>query len=97
MGARTDQIEQHIGLKRAELGSDLQALETRMKRVTDWRYQFARHPFAILLGAFGGGALIGTLSRQPKRSIARSVIQSPAAWKIAARILTALVFSRRRA
>jgi len=45
---------------RAELGSNLQELEAKVKGVTNWRRQFDKSPFAMIGVAFGGGILLAT-------------------------------------
>jgi hypothetical protein len=58
----TDEIEAHLERKRAELRSNLEELEQRVKSVTDWRRQFRKNPAISLLLAFGGGFLIASLT-----------------------------------
>src|SRR5579871_360192 len=61
MGEKSSQIEQHIEDTRAELGSNLQELEHKVKSATDWRQQFQKNPLTMLGVAFGGGVLISTV------------------------------------
>lgn len=59
MGEKSSQITREIENTRAELGSNLQELERKVKRMTDWRQQFEKSPFAMIGMAFGGGLLLG--------------------------------------
>lgn len=61
MGQTTDQIATDIHQKRADLQSNLEELENRMKAVTDWREQFRRHPGALISAAVVGGMLLSSL------------------------------------
>lgn len=61
MGQATNQIEAHIDSKRAELGSNLEALEQRVRDATDWKRQYRQHPMPILGFAFGGGLLLASI------------------------------------
>jgi Protein of unknown function (DUF3618) len=59
MDENSSQITREIENTRAELGSNLQELERRVKGMTDWRQQFAKSPVAMIGLAFGGGILLG--------------------------------------
>ena len=61
MGEKSDEIAREIEERRAELGSNLQDLEQKVKGVTDWRQQFQKRPFAMLGLAFGGGLLLSRM------------------------------------
>jgi DNA repair exonuclease SbcCD ATPase subunit len=61
MGERADAIEREIEQERAELGRNLEELETRVKEAADWRVQFERHSGAMMALAFGGGLLLAAL------------------------------------
>ena len=61
MGEATRQIEAHIEDTRADLGSNLQELEQKVKAVTDWRQYFERSPLQLLGVAFFGGILLAKL------------------------------------
>src|SRR5262245_19137352 len=61
MDERSDQILEHIESQRNQLGENLNELETRVRRTTDWRAQFDRNPMLMLSAALGGGLLIGAL------------------------------------
>jgi hypothetical protein len=69
MGQTTDQIASDIHQKRADLRSNLEELETRMKAVTDWREQFRRRPGAMIVAALVGGVLLSSMmgKRPPHR------------------------------
>lgn len=60
MGERSDQITREIEHSRAELGSNLQELEHKVKDLTDWRLQFQKNPLTVLGLAFGGGILLAS-------------------------------------
>jgi len=61
MGQTTSQIEAHIEDTRADLGSNLQELEQKVKSVTDWRQHFRSNPMTMVGVAFGGGVLLATM------------------------------------
>lgn len=61
MGQTTDQIASDIHQKRADLKSNLEELETRMKAVADWREQFRRRPGAMIVAALVGGVLLSSM------------------------------------
>ena len=59
MDEKPDQIMNHIESQREQLGRNLNELETRVKRTTDWRAQFDRNPMLTMGVALGGGLLLG--------------------------------------
>ena len=61
MNQTPDQIESDIDSTRAELHSNLQELENKVKSVTDWRQLFANNPAAMTATAFGVGALLAVM------------------------------------
>jgi len=61
MDESSDQIIEQIETQRNRLGANLNELETRVRRTTDWRLQFDRHPMLMLGAAVGGGMLIGAM------------------------------------
>lgn len=63
MGARADQIENHIRETRHELGDNLRELEVRVKAAADWRNYFRRNPLAILGAAFVIGVALAGFGR----------------------------------
>ena len=69
MGEATSQIEAHIADTRADLGSNLQELEQKVKSATDWKQHFQTKPMTMLGVAFGGGILLATMlgGRRSKR------------------------------
>ncbi len=58
MGEKPDQIRQQIEAARNRLGQNLDELEYRVKRTTDWRTHFDTHPWAFLGAAFAGSMLL---------------------------------------
>lgn len=60
MDEKPDQILGHIEAQRNELGRNLNELETRVRRGTDWKTYFDRNPMMMLGVALGGGLLLGT-------------------------------------
>ena len=61
MDEKTDQILDHIENQRNQLGANLNELETRVRRTTDWRTHFNNNPMLMLAGALGGGILLGAM------------------------------------
>jgi len=59
MGETPDQLRSEIEHTRYRLGQDLNALEYRVKRETDWRVQFNRQPWVAVGAAFGLALLAG--------------------------------------
>jgi hypothetical protein len=57
-----EEIRREVEQAHARLTQDLNALEYRVKNVTDWRWQFQRHPWPILGAAFGAALLLGLLT-----------------------------------
>lgn len=60
MDEKPDQILGHIEAQRSELSRNLNELETRVRRGTDWRTYFDSNPLMMLGAALGGGLLLGT-------------------------------------
>jgi len=58
----------HIESQRNELGRNLNELETRVRRTTDWRAQFDRNPMLMMGVALGGGLLLGTITASSRKS-----------------------------
>jgi hypothetical protein len=61
MDERPDQIIGHIEAQRDQLGRNLNELETRVRRSTDWRTYYDRNPMLMLGAALGGGLLLGSM------------------------------------
>jgi Protein of unknown function (DUF3618) len=78
MSQTPDQIESTIDRTRANLHSNVQELEDKVKSVTDWRQLFAKSPGAMTAAAFGAGALLATLIRTRKSSTAGAQAFAPA-------------------
>ena len=58
MGEKSNQITREIEETRAELGSNLEDLEHKVKSLTDWREQFQRSPLTMIGLALGVGVLL---------------------------------------
>ncbi|MBV9769677.1 MAG: DUF3618 domain-containing protein [Bryobacterales bacterium] len=67
MGKTAEQIETHIERTRADLGSNIQDLEHKVKSATDWKQHFQDKPMIMLGLALGGGVLLGTMLGNGKR------------------------------
>ena len=61
MGEKSDEILGHIESQRNQLGRNLEELETRVKRTTDWKAHFEDNPMMVMGVALGGGLLLGAL------------------------------------
>ena len=59
MGENTNQIEQEIREKRANLGRNLDELEDKARELADWRTHYRNHPGWFLGAAFGAGVVLG--------------------------------------
>ena len=68
MDEKPDEIMNHIESQRDQLGRNLNELETRVKRTTDWRAQVDRNPMLAMGVALGGGLLIGSMVGRGRRS-----------------------------
>ena len=68
MGQTTDQIASDIAQTRADLKSNLEELETRVKDAADWRAHFRKRPGSMIAAALFGGVLLSLMSgqRSPK-------------------------------
>jgi hypothetical protein len=61
MDEKSDQILEQIETQRNRLGANLNELETRVRRTTDWHTHFDRNPMLMLGAALGGGILLGAM------------------------------------
>ncbi len=66
MSETPDEIRNHVEEVHHRLAQDLNALQYRVKTVTDWRWQFQRHPWPILGAAFGAALLAGLAFARPR-------------------------------
>ena len=81
MDEKPDEIMNHIESQRDELGRNLNELESRVKRSTDWRAQFDRNPMLMMGVALGGGLLLGSIvGRSRDRSSKTSWSSSPRSY-----------------
>jgi hypothetical protein len=62
MGQAASEVRREIDEQRDELGENLQRLESKVKRTTDWRAQFDERPMMMIGVAFGGGLLLSSLA-----------------------------------
>jgi len=61
MDEKPDEIMNHIESQRDQLGRNLNELEARVRRTTDWRAQVDRNPMLAMGLALGGGLLLGSM------------------------------------
>jgi hypothetical protein len=61
MDEKSDQIIEHIEAQRTQLGANLNELETKVRRTTDWRAHFDNNPMLMIGAALGGGVLLGAM------------------------------------
>ena len=71
-GQTANQIENFIEDKRADLGSNLQELERKVRSATDWQQHFRKNPMTLLGVAFGGGILLATMAGRRSRGTVSS-------------------------
>jgi predicted dienelactone hydrolase len=84
MGEAASEVRREIEERRDDLGENLQRLESKVKRTTDWRAQFDQRPMMMMGVAFGGGLLLSTLAgggndrdqREQQRSGDREMMHS---------------------
>lgn len=67
MGARSDEIAEHIEIERRDLGRNVDELEAKVKNTFDWRSQVRERPFSMVGIAFGGGLFLSALSGGSRR------------------------------
>jgi hypothetical protein len=66
MGEKSDQIERQIEFERGQLGQNLNELQSKIDRVTDWRTHFQKRPMMLVGAAFGSGLLLASMkSKRP--------------------------------
>lgn len=74
MAERVQQIESEIDRTRAELGSHLRELESRVDAAMDWREHVRARPYLAMGAAVVGGVALGQLARPGRaRSVARAL------------------------
>ena len=61
MGEKSNEITREIDIQRAQLGSNLEELEGKVKVIADWRRQFQKSPLTMMGMALGGGILLSTV------------------------------------
>jgi len=62
MGQAASEVRREIEDTRDNLGENLQRLESKVKRTTDWRAQFDERPLMMIGVAFGGGLLLSSMA-----------------------------------
>lgn len=60
----TDQIESHIETKRADLQSNFNELESKVRSAIDWRHYFQNRTGTMLVLAFSGGIVLSSILRR---------------------------------
>lgn len=74
MAERVQQIESEIDRTRAELGSHLRELESKVDAAMDWREHVRARPYLAMGVAVAGGVVLGQLARPGRaRSMARAL------------------------
>jgi hypothetical protein len=66
-GRTPAQIRRDIDLQRADLGSSVEALRTRVTELTDWRRQVREHRSQLVVGAAVVGFAVGGLMMLRRR------------------------------
>ncbi len=61
MDQRTAEIVKEIAEERQRLGDNIAQYDRKVKEAVEWRTYFARHPWAMLGFALGGGFLVSSL------------------------------------
>jgi len=97
MDEKSDQILGHIETQRSQLGANLNELENRVRRTTDWRTHFDNNPMLMLAGALGGGILLGAMVSGSKSRGTSSSYTSSRHFSSAGESNTATHAQKRRA
>jgi Protein of unknown function (DUF3618) len=58
-GRSADEIRRDIDVQRLQLGTNVEALRTKVTEVTDWRAQVEEHKQQLIIGAAAVGFLVG--------------------------------------
>jgi hypothetical protein len=58
-GRSADEIRRDIDVQRLQLGTNVEALRTKVTEVTDWRAQVEEHKQQLIIGAAAIGFLVG--------------------------------------
>jgi hypothetical protein len=67
----TAMTEAELVRLRERLQTSLEALETRLSELRDWRSWVRRHPWPFLLGALTTGALVGLRWHRGRAAVTR--------------------------
>ena len=95
MADQTDEIQEHIQSKRAELGHNLEELETKVKSAADWHTYFERYPMAALGLSFGGGMVLAMLAGNRSGRGGARIAATRGAWPEGQPLSGATAYSRR--
>lgn len=68
MGEETTRLEDEIRQERAGLADSFDALESKISRASNWRYQFAKRPLAGIAVAFVGGVALARAVTNSQRN-----------------------------
>ena len=66
-GRSAEQIRRDIDLQRAQLGTNVEALRSKVTEVTDWRRQVEEHKQQLIIGAAAVGFLVGIRLMRSRR------------------------------
>ena len=71
-GRSADQIRRDIDIQRQQLGTNVEALRSKVTEVTDWRAQVEEHKQQLIIGAAAVGFLIGIKLMRGRRKKKRA-------------------------
>ncbi len=66
-GRSADEIRRDIDAQREQLGTNVEALRSKVTEVTDWRSQVEEHKQQLVIGAAAVGFLIGIKLMRSRR------------------------------
>jgi hypothetical protein len=71
-GRSADQIRRDIDVQRQQLGTNVEALRSKVTELTDWRAQVEEHKQQLIIGAAAVGFLVGIKLMRSRRRRKRS-------------------------
>ena len=77
MGETINQIERDLAAERADLGRNLDALQTKARELTDWKHYYRNHPGQVLAVALAGGVVLGIMAGGKSAPGRRTLASSP--------------------